>query len=160
MPIKYLLACVTVLLLSGCAGQSKLTGQDSPRPSLVAADSAKFMGRTVDWGGTIIAAENRRDSTWVEILAVPVSVEGRPLVEKDSLGRFMAVKNGYLELADYAPGRLVTVRGVIREIRIGNVYEAEYKFPILEVNTLLLWPKKKASSETQFHFGVGIGIGF
>lgn len=160
MSIKLLLVCVTVLLLSGCAGQSKLTGQESPWPSMVAADSARFMGRTVDWGGTIIAAENRRDSTWVEILAFPVTGEGHPLVDEDSLGRFMAVKNGYLELADYAPGRLVTVRGVIREIRIGSVYEAEYKFPTLEVNTLRLWPKKKASSETQFHFGVGVRIGF
>ena len=148
-----------VFTLSGCAGQAKLTDQESPWPSVVAADSARFMGRTVDWGGTIIAAENRRDNTWLEILAFPMTGEGRPRVDEDSLGRFMAVKNGYLELADYAPGRLVTVRGVIREIRIGSIDGSEYKFPTLEMNALRLWPRKRVSPETRFHFGIGVGIG-
>lgn len=160
MSNKRLLLCMIVLLLSGCAGQPKLTGQESPGPSMVAVDSERFIGRTVEWGGSIIAAENRRDSTWVEVLALPVTEEGRPLANENSLGRFMAVKSGYLELQDYAPGRLITVHGVVREIRVGSVHEAEYKFPTLEVNMLRLWPKKKASTETQFHFGVGVGIGF
>jgi outer membrane lipoprotein len=127
----------------------------------VAADIAQHKGRSVEWGGVIIAAENRRDSTWLELLAYPLNDAHKPRTGARPLGRFLAVHPGYLETADYAPKRWVTVVGKVQELRVGKVGKAPYRFPLIEIDRIDMWSdtKAKSSSEPQVHFGIGIGIG-
>jgi outer membrane lipoprotein len=150
-----------LLLLTACAGQPQQAVVASPSPAAAAADFAHHRGRTVEWGGLVIAAENRRDSTWLEILAYPLDGDHQPRREGRPLGRFQAIHPGYLETADYAPGRWVTVVGTIRELRVGKVGAAPYRFPLVEIGRINLWRVAPAdsSSEPQFHFGIGVGIG-
>jgi outer membrane lipoprotein len=150
-----------LLLLTACAGQPQQTIVASPSPAAVSADFAHQRGRMVEWGGLIIAAENRRDSTWLEILAYPLDDAHQPQSDALPLGRFQAVRPGYLETADYAPGRWVTVVGTIRELRVGKVGAAPYRFPLLEIERINLWrqPATDSSSGPQIHFGIGVGIG-
>jgi outer membrane lipoprotein len=127
----------------------------------VAADIAQHKGRSVEWGGVIIAAENRRDSTWLELLAYPLNDAHKPRRDARPVGRFLAVRPGYLETADYAPGSWVTVVGRVRESRVGKVGAAPYRFPLIELERIDLWRNAavNSSSDPQVHFGIGIGIG-
>ncbi len=152
---------LVLFLLAACAGQPQQAVVASPSPAAVSADFSHHQGRTVEWGGIIIAAENRRDSTWLEILAYPLDGDHQPRRDGRPLGRFLAVHSGYLETADYAPGRWVTVVGTIRELRVGKVGAAPYRFPLVEIGRINLWRQSAAGSdsESQIHFGIGIGVG-
>lgn len=150
-----------LLSLAACAGQPQQAVVVSPSPAAVSADFSRHQGRTVEWGGIIIAAENRRDSTWLEILAYPLDDDHQPQAGARPLGRFQAVHPGYLETADYAPGRWLTVVGTIRELRVGKVGAAPYRFPLVAIGRINLWrtPPADSYSEPQIHFGIGIGVG-
>ncbi len=147
------------LLLAACAGEPRREPLPSPSPVAVAADIKSHQGRTVEWGGTIIAAENRRDSTWLEVLAYPLNDAHKPHRDARPLGRFLAIHPGYLETADYAPGRWVTVVGTVRQLRVGKVGESPYRFPLIEIKDIDLWRYTASPSEPQVHFGIGIGVG-
>ena len=67
-------------------GSAAATGQTAPTGA-----------RRVEWGGTIIAVSNQRDSTELEVLAYPLTADGRPDVAAPSSGRFVAVRPGFLE---------------------------------------------------------------
>jgi outer membrane lipoprotein len=154
-------ALLSLLLLTACAGEPKRAVLPSPSPNAVAADMSQHKGRPVEWGGVIISVENRRDSTWLELLAYPLDDAHKPRPDARPLGRFLAVHPGYLETADYAPKRWVTVVGRVQELRVGKVGQAPYRFPLVEIDRIDMWrdTKAKTSSEPQMHFGIGVGIG-
>jgi outer membrane lipoprotein len=152
---------LTLLLLTACAGEPKRAVLPSPAPTAVAADIVRHKGRSVEWGGVIIAAENRRDSTWLELLAYPLNDAHKPRSGARPMGRFLAIHPGYLETADYAPKRWVTVVGRVRELRMGKVGKAPYRFPLVEIHRIDMWRDTgtRSSSEPRVRFGIGVGIG-
>jgi outer membrane lipoprotein len=113
-------------------------------------------GSPVLWGGVIIASDNLKDSTQLEILAYALDANQRPVNEQKPLGRFLAVQTGYLETSDYATGRLVTVKGVLESKRTGQVGEAEYHYPVVKISQIFLWPQQRGSTEPQIQFGFGM----
>ncbi len=117
-----------------------------------------FMGKTILWGGTIIETKNQTNATVIEVLAYPLNRFYRPQLEQDTLGRFLIRHKGYLEATHYTPGRLVTVKGVIREIQTGKIGNSSYQFPVVEDEQLHLWKKQQSSSSGSFHFGIGISL--
>jgi outer membrane lipoprotein len=111
------------------------------------------------WGGLIVMARNLKDSTQIEIVGYPLDDSNRPRRGDNPTGRFIALHSGYLETADYAPGREITVVGKMTGTRTGTVGEASYVYPVVEASRAQLWPKPGSERpETTFHFGVGIGI--
>lgn len=150
-----------MLVLAGCATKPKFDLSDvdlNVTPTQATAQIDGVRGRKVQWGGTLISTRNLKDSTELEVLAYPLDDAGRPRLRETALGRFLALQTGYLESADYAPGRLVTIVGRIQGTRAGRVGEADYTYPILAVEQLHLWPKPEEQTEPRFHFGVGVGI--
>jgi len=152
-------------LLAGCASQqprfdtSKLNVTLTPQQA--AADSAAG-GQRVLWGGTVINASNLADATQLEVLAYPLDEDQRPMTDRNPLGRFLVVKEGYLETADYGPGRLVTVAGTIDGTNEGKVGQARYTYPVVRAEDLQLWsrePRYRGSVQPRFGVGIGIGIG-
>jgi outer membrane lipoprotein len=159
MHIRIVLVLIS-LLLAACTGQPQRQLVVSPSPTVVASDPKPHMGRNIEWGGRIVASENRRKSTWLEVLAYPLDDEGKPELGSSPIGRFMAVRPGYLETVDFAPSRLVTIKGPVVDLRVGRVGAAGYRFPVVDVKDIRLWAKKyRRSSEPQVHFGIGVGIG-
>jgi outer membrane lipoprotein len=158
---QLLIITLLIFLLSACAGKPERVILASPSPAAVAADINHHKGRRVEWGGVIIATENRRNSTWLELLAYPLDENHKPRPDAKPFGRFLAVHPGYLETADYAPKRWATMIGNIRELRVGKVGAATYRFPLIEIEHIDLWRKigTKSSSEPKVHFGIGIGVG-
>jgi outer membrane lipoprotein len=48
----------------------------------------------------------------------------------------------FLDCAIYAPGRLITVAGIFKELRGGKIGERPYKFPVIEGKTFHLWKEE------------------
>ena len=148
----FLAACATSPNFDTAGIDTSLT------PQQAVAGNQAIQGEPVLWGGVVINSTNLKDSTQLEILAYPLDSNQRPNRQQEPLGRFLAVHEGYLETTDYAQGRLITVRGIIFDNRIGNVGEAEYTYPVVNINQLHLWSKQSGSTESQVQFGIGIMI--
>ncbi len=155
---SWLLALV-VLPLGACATPALDTsGVDtSTTPLRVASDLESTRGRKVLWGGVIVATKNHKDQTEIEVLAYPTNRSGKPNLDTAPSQRFLALNNGYLEPADYAQGRLLTVVGTVKERREGKVGEARYVYPGVRADQIHLWPKEGAPrTDPQIHFGIGV----
>lgn len=156
-----LLVLVFASLVGACA-KPKLddTGiNKSLTPASAVADIAAARGQTVRWGGVIISSTNLKDDTQLEVLAYPLDDDGRPRGDAAPLGRFLAIRRGYLETLDYAPGRAVTLTGQVQETRENKVGDASYKYPVLAVDQARLWSDERRRGDSRFHFGIGVGIG-
>lgn len=148
-------------LLAGCAGVPYDIGKADARitPPQAVNDLPRLLDRDIAWGGKIAAVKNLKASTELEVVAYPLDSNNRPDEDSKPNGRFIVVQPGYLETADYAPGRLVTVVGPVNEVRQGKVGEAQYTYPVIKSKALHLWPKPDAErNEPRIHFGVGVGI--
>ena len=137
-----------LLLLAGCG--SKLPpslAQDPPQaPSLqqVRLDPDQHRAQRVRWGGVIAATEHPDSSTLISIVALELDGNGRPHDRDNSLGRFIAVVDRFLEPLTYQQGRLITVSGVVDGVRPQNIGDFRYEHPVIRVDALHLWPRRSA----------------
>lgn len=158
---SFYLVPLLVLLLSSCASTPVFNteGVDlALTPRRAVADIGSVQGRSVLWGGIVIAGTNLKDSTQLEILAYPLDSHQRPMSDDTALGRFLAVQLGYLETADYEQGRQITVLGTLGTVRKGQVGESEYVYPLVNIKQLHLWPKEGEYVEPRVRFGIGVMI--
>ena len=160
LPSRISLLLLAALLLGGCVTRFDIgVAEQRVTPQQAADNIGLVQDKTIAWGGIIVAARNLASQTQLEVLSYPLDEHGRPQREARAGGRFIALHPGYLELANYAEGRLVTMTGTASETRAGSVGEAHYVYPVLAVKTLFLWPTpEEEASKPQFHFGVGVGI--
>ena len=159
--LQGLLILLTVLLLGACASGPRYPTEGvelSLTPRQATAEAAAVQGKTILWGGMIINSSNLKDQTRLEILAYPLDSSQYPQTDSPPLGRFLLLKDGYLETVDFAPGRLVTVRGPLAGTRSGQVGETGYTYPLVKARDLYLWPRA-GRSEPRVHFGVGVVFG-
>ncbi len=148
-------------LLAACSSGPRLdtAGVDSRiTPPQAVSNSDALIGRKILWAGVIVHGDNQRDSSLLEVLAYPLHSNNRPDTGAKPLGRFLIEQRGYLETVDFAPGRAVTVVGTLNGLRVGNVGDAKYRYPVVTAPQLRLWPvdKNNGSSDPQFHIGVGV----
>jgi len=149
---------LATLLLAACAATPEFATQDTDpalTPKQAVTESASLKGKKVIWGGAIINSSNLKNATRLEILAYPLDGDHYPQTDQPAYGRFLLLKEGYLETVDYAPGRLVTVVGTLEGTREGKLDESEYTYPLVRAEQLHLW-SKNGKSETRFHFGIGV----
>ena len=152
-------ALLTILLLSGCSQLPEFDTQQVDKgllPTQVAADMKTHRGKNVMWGGAILSGKNLKDATRLEVLAYPLDSDGWPERDQKPLGRFIVSQKGYLETADYAKGRFITVVGTVIEVEKGKVGDSAYTFPVIQVRQLHLWEQIDRKSGSRFHFGVGV----
>lgn len=126
---------------------------------MVISQPAIHTGKTVEWGGLLIATHNRRSHTLLEVLAYPLKINGQPNLGQSPMGRFLATRSGYLEPLEFAPGRWVTLSGPITGTRRGQVGERDYLYPTVDARQLRLWPMEPPGRNPRLHFGFGIGSG-
>jgi outer membrane lipoprotein len=157
--IRLWLLLLSVVILVACASSTEFKTEGvntNLTPKGAAAGSEVLKGEQVLWGGVIIASTNLKEATQLEILAYPLDDYQRPNSSDKALGRFLALQPGYLETADYAQGRHITVKGMRGEKRMGRVGESEYTYPVVNINQLHLWPKEGEYVEPQIRFGIGV----
>jgi len=112
----------------------------------------------VIWGGVIVSADNLSDRTQLEILSYPLAKDQRPITDKKPTGRFLIQSEGYMELANYQQGRLITVLGTVQDVTEGTVGDVDYQYPTITSNEMHLW-RKDESPKTGIIFGIGISVG-
>lgn len=153
-----------LLLLGGCVSQPLSTDDVAlstltPRSAVVSGeDAAGIDGQTVLWGGMILSSVNLADSTRLEILAYPLDRVQRPVPSRDAEGRFFLDLDGYVETADYAEGRLISVLGTLTDIVEGSVGEARYRWPRVLGMQWHLWRPGDAHQPPRFTFGIGVNL--
>jgi outer membrane lipoprotein len=117
-----------------------------------------FQGRMIIWGGAIVTAKNLKEGTVLEIVQKPLTVEERPQNVDRSAGRFLAIYEGYLDVAIYSKNREVTVAGRIKETQKRLLDEIEYTYPVVSVQEVYIWPprdSKKYYISPHWHYWDG-----
>jgi len=152
--------CLLPLLLGlvACASSPlKLDGVDRTITPAMVTEDQPHTGLRVAWGGVIIRTEPQAQQTRIEVIAYPLDRYGTPNTQSVSQGRFLVLHRGFLEPADYAPGRWLSVVGRLGKSQTETVGAASYRFPVLEAEQLYLWPLDSGSrTSTHFHFGIGV----
>ncbi|MCU7905926.1 MAG: Slp family lipoprotein [Candidatus Thiodiazotropha sp. (ex Epidulcina cf. delphinae)] len=159
--MHWLIALFPLLLLQACSSQSVVSDADrSPPPKQAVTGAPDPDSPPLQWGGVIIETVNLTETTEIQILAYPLKDNGRPDTQALSNGRFIARRSGYLEAADYAAGRQVTATGKLGEIRPGRVNQADYQFPVLICDEIVLWSENSGRKpRPRLHFGFGASSG-
>jgi outer membrane lipoprotein len=143
---------VLIPVLLGCATGPGPEAR-GPTPSQVVKSGTATSG--VHWGGQIVRTENLHDRTLIEVLEFPLDSGGRPQTGRPPGGRFIIESPGFLEPHEYAPKRLIEVRGQLSGFRNGRVGEAEYRYPLVMAERLTLRAERAPASTPQFRFGFG-----
>lgn len=160
---KILALLLALLWLGACA-----TGPRYPAtgvatdllPAEVSASPASHRGTRVIWGGIIVATRNLREYTEIEVLGYPLDSRQRPLTSRTPQGRFLVRQAGYLEEVDHAPGRHMTVTGILGDKLDGRVGEATYTYPLVQARDLHLWPTDPQGDSSRTRFNIGVGVIF
>jgi outer membrane lipoprotein len=100
-------------------------------------------GTDVRWGGVILSSRNSGDGTCFEVLSRSLDKYLRPELEDSTLGRFIACKPGFHDPLVFTKGREITVTGSISAIETRKVDDFDYRYPVLAVDDLVLWQKRK-----------------
>jgi outer membrane lipoprotein len=160
--MKTYLSILLIIALTGCSGmQSRPTmGDRNISTKETVSDPAQFTDTVIEWGGVIMESSNLEETTEIQVLAYPLKDNGKPDLDDLPDGRFIAIHPGYLETADYAKGRTLTLSGKVSGKRQGRVGKAEYAFPLIQADEIQLWPlESKGGSKSRVNFGIGVGSG-
>jgi len=133
-----------ILLLCSCASNIPLEIRENVTEENITVDAARsdskrFTGHKVRWGGTIASIQNKAQETWIEIVDRPLGSYGRPQINDQSAGRFLARVDGFLDSAIYKVDRPITVFGTIEESVPGNIGEYSYNYPTVRATSHYLW---------------------
>lgn len=135
---------LTGLMLSACASKIPLAIKTAPpgdpSPQEVVARVADLEARPVRWGGTLLATENRENTTWLTVLAQPLSDDGKPKESDESPGRFIAIVPGFLDPEVYSRDRRITVAGTVLRTETRKVGDFAYPYPVIQAEATHLWP--------------------
>ncbi len=130
-----------VLAVAGCASiPEPLRGDYAGFPPATTSDQA--IGSHVRWGGVLIATKPESDITCFEILGKSLDRQQRPVDYDETAGRFIACQSGFQDPEIYQQGREVTVIGRIENIEPRPIGNYEYRYPIVDAETIYLWPER------------------
>lgn len=160
MSMRRLAPAALAALLAACATQPPIdaTNARTDWSPIDAANAPRSAGQDVLWGGMIVAVENLRDSSEIEVLAYPLDAKQRPLLKAPTLGRFIAVLPGYVERFDYPEGRFLTLRGSVAGTREALIDQRPYLYPVVATDDVHLWPENFQNSGPRFSIGIGVGV--
>jgi outer membrane lipoprotein len=152
-----------VLMLAACAPApiyKASTATVTAAPFQVAQSPEKFSNSEVIWGGRIVQVKVFAAHSEIELLAYPLDASQRPKANDSGNGRFIAVLRGYVEPLDYPAGALMTVDGKLNGTRGGQVGQADYLFPLVDVAQSHVWTAEEMQKgRSNVHFGLGVGVG-
>lgn len=157
--MRWLKLVFVLLIITSCATGPRYDEKiflKTPSPGSVAENIQATQGNKVLWGGMLINHSLKDQQAQLEILAYPLDDKQKPDTSKVPFGRYLAIKQDYLESMDFTQGRLITTAGTISDVQPGLVGQATLVYPIIEVEQVYLWPVSTASGETRFHIGVGV----
>ncbi|MCW8347321.1 MULTISPECIES: Slp family lipoprotein [Vibrio] len=96
-------------------------------------------GSEVRLGGVIDTVTNLATQTRIEIVNLPIDKYGKPDIDQEPNGRFIAYVDGFIDPVTYTRGRLITVGGSKAGDERGKVGEFEADFPVIKAYGQYLW---------------------
>lgn len=136
------LAILTILSISACTTIPEQLKGDYV--SLTPKNTTKENLETaVRWGGMILETRPEKDYTCFEVLSKQLQASMRPKKSDQDSGRFIACKPGFYDPEVFKKSREVTVTGKIIHMDIRKVGEYDYHFPIVDIEFMILWPKRR-----------------
>lgn len=101
---------------------------------------SEYVGRTVMLGGTVIKGKRTREGTELEVLQRPTGEEGRLTGDRlRSEGRFLVVREAFLDPASLPEGTPITVIGTVKGVTTRQLDESDYVYPVLEAKHIIDW---------------------
>ena len=154
-----ILSLLLLMVLAGCESTGGVVSSGPVPARLSATADPGVKGQVLTWGGSVISIKNLKDRTLLEVMSYPLASDGKPRTDLPSQGRFIADYKGFLEPAEYQPGRLVTVTGPMLGYTDGKVGEADYRYPALRADEMRLWDRQAAGSRNWKRPAVNLGVG-
>lgn len=158
MSRRLLLTAAGALALGGCATIPQPLEGNFPPVSLTAARSGTAITTPVRWGGEIIETQPREQQTCFFVLAEPLDSQARPQPEDNSLGRFVACKDGFYDPEVFQKGREITVTGTLAGTAQHKIGSFDYTYPKVEANNVYLWPKRPLYVERPYRYSPWAGF--
>ncbi|MDC8830585.1 Slp family lipoprotein [Alteromonas gilva] len=131
-------ACAIVPEPIKVADESQLTGYNK---AVVADDT--IVGTPARWGGIITKVENKPNKTLIEVVHFPLNHYGKPNTSEDTVGRFKAVINKFVDPIMFEEGRTITFVGTVGKPLAGMVGEQPYMFPALNTENYYMWRQQR-----------------
>ncbi len=153
--MTYLTGLAAIVLMSACgphipsAIKQPLDG--GPSIAQVRHQTDDYLSQKVRWGGVILHIDNKKYTTELTIIALPLSDRGKPRNVDKSLGRFIAVTDEFMEPLVYSPERKITITGRILRSEAFKVGEFPYEHPIIQIENYYLWPVEVERSPFDYH---------
>ncbi len=139
----YRMMCVVgaVLLTAACSTLPENLTTTNPN---VVTDFQQWQAepsqqQEVRMGGVIAKITNLTDKTRLEIVNLPINSVGKPDLDHEPEGRFVAYVKGFVDPVTFSEGRLVTVLGHTQGTEEGKVDEYQYQFPVMQATGYHLW---------------------
>ncbi|HSB40355.1 MAG TPA: Slp/YeaY family lipoprotein [Methylomirabilota bacterium] len=112
----------------------------------VTADELRAMpeahkGTRVIVGGDILATQPRTGETEIELLTRRLRGDDSPERSDRSPGRVLLRTKEFLDPAVYAPGRRITVIGLVEGVEERKIGDVTYRYPVLAVERIRLWAR-------------------
>jgi outer membrane lipoprotein len=140
--MRFLTITIVILALSACTTIPEQIQGSYPEISPARVEPGVF-GSSARWGGVILNSKNKDSGTCFEVLSRELDKYLRPELQDATLGRFIACTKGFNDPVIFTKGREITVTGRIQGIEIQKVGDFDYRYPVLEVEDLVLWEKRK-----------------
>ena len=144
---KPLLAVLSVLILFSCAPVLRydLMGKGilNARLSELKENPVSYREKLFILGGIIVNTTVTKEGSLIEAIYVPVDFRGYLKSSGISNGRFLAIYKGFLDPVIFNQEREVTIAGIFKGTRTGNIGEMEYTYPFFEIEEIYLWEKRQ-----------------
>ena len=116
---------------------------NAPSVAQLRNNPGAYIAQRVRWGGMILKTENKQNTSWLTVIAYPLSDSGVPLASARSPGRFIAIVNEFLDPLVFSRDRFITVKGDFFKTATLMVGEYPYLYPLIEVDHYYIWPEKQ-----------------
>lgn len=140
---RSLLLIAFAVLLGGCVSVPESVQLPESTPLLpyeqINYQSDGSQGKMARWGGVIANVDNKSDKTVLDVIYHPLRNYGRPVLTKESPGRFRVYVDGFLDPMVYSQGRSITFAGEFSGIEEGLIGEHAYQYPTLQASGHHLW---------------------
>jgi outer membrane lipoprotein len=159
--MRWLGLLLLAVLVGGCATafpesvmrtvDTRITAEELLR------DPAAHKGARVILGGEILAVQPRQGHTEIELLARRLRGDDSPERSDRSPGRVLLNTPEFLDPAVYAPGRRITVVGEVTGVEERKIGEVPYRYPVITVERIRLWPKDVVVGPPYYPYPWGFG---
>jgi outer membrane lipoprotein len=92
-------------------------------------------------GGDILATQPRTGETEIELLTRRLRGDDSPERSDRSPGRVLLRTREFLDPAVYAPGRRITVIGLVEGAEERKIGDVTYRYPVIAVERIRLWAR-------------------